>query len=218
MTLTEYLQYFSDSLLSNKACVWLHKSYTAEFPSGQKAGGMPAESSHVQSSSAVLNLPPSTHSPAREAPEEKRRKRKVQRGEQSTKTYRRDFVFTSFVLISSSSSPHFVLHGCKLSFLLFFFFFFLNFWKLFPRTVLLQHCQREGQSENAQLDCFWTQQSESERLSVSGLWLLPLSTRQTSAYLFSLCKKKPHPLIASHRLITLPDCLTHCWTGCVYVL
>lgn len=91
--------------------------------------------SHIQSSSAVLNLPPSSsHSLAGEAPDKKRRKRKSAKGrqrhrEEQMKNTSQGFL-TSLGLIPSSPSPHFVLHGCVLKFFLSCFFFkccFVNF-------------------------------------------------------------------------------------------
>lgn len=75
---------------------------------------------------AVLNLPPSSsHSLAGEAQHQKRRKRKVQEAEASRKEKTQWGFLTSLGLISSSSFPHFVLHGGVLNvFLLFFVSFF----------------------------------------------------------------------------------------------
>lgn len=135
--------------------------------------------SHIQSSSAVLNLPPSSsHSLAGEAPDKKRRKRKSAKGrqrhrEEQMKNTSQGFL-TSLGLIPSSPSPHFVLHGCVLKFFLSCFFFYVVLltslcWRLLPLQVSLQTAGRNAHRRGTEWVglCNWTANKLS-RVKVTG--------------------------------------------------
>lgn len=84
-------------------------------------------------------------------------------------------------------------------------------WKLLPplSVLLLEECAKRGRERERVGMCSWTA-CEPSRVKVSdcsGLWLLPLSTRQTQL-ICSPCVERPHPLIAPHTLITPCMCLT----------
>lgn len=174
--------------------------------------------SHIQSSSAVLNLPPSSsHSLAGEAQLQNRRKKKVKKAEPSKEGKKHTVQISHqswpdfFPLLSSLCPSWRRVQGC-LTLLM---WVFKNFSVLEVTSLLSRardrwrKCTTEAQRKSGavRLDCPSAQQSE---VKVTGCLFRTVTPvyKANSAYLLSPSKKKPHPLIAPHRHIALH--VSHC--------
>lgn len=162
--------------------------------------------SHIQSSSAVLNLPPSSsHSLAGEAQLQNRRKKKVKKAEPSKEGKKHTVQISHqswpdfFPLLSSLCPSWRRVQGC-LTLLM---WVFKNFSVLEVTSLLSRardrwrKCTTEAQRKSGavRLDCPSAQQSEVKVTVFSGLWLL--STKQTQL-ICSPRVKKSHTLSLLH--------------------
>ena len=184
--------------------------------------------SHVHSSSSVLNLPLFSHSLAREDPDKHRKEEESPQQERETErrgAEKKDRLqgfshqpWPDFFLLLSSFCPSWlrvelflklsscVCVGC---------FFFFHFSVLEVASPLLKSCLKplvhtrgsewEGMCRVKLNDCLF------RIVNPAPLY------KANSAYLLCLSKKeKPHPLIATHTRLFARLSLTLCWTGCVY--
>lgn len=171
------------------------KACEADSPSGQKVGEsrqwhQPCSQQQFSAKSSTLLTFSSEGSPRQI---KRGRGKSQQEREGAEKKNTSQGFLTSLGLISSSSFPHFVLHGCVLN-------FFSSCRLVCVFSVLEVASPSQVSLETAgRVHTRGTEWEGMCRVKVndcSGLWLLPLSTRQTQL-ISSAWVKKPHPLIAT---------------------